>query len=585
MKVNEYTVAAVQFEPVMFEKERNILRLGDLVQEAAGKGAKLIVTPEMGTTGYCWFDRNEVEPMVETVPGKTTAYFQSIAEAHDCYIVIGMPEVDPTTNLYYNAAVLIGPDGVVGCHRKTHPYIAEPKWAASGDKGHQVYDTPIGRIAILICMDIHFVETARLAGLGEADVICHVSAWLAERTPAPYWISRAMENGCYLLESNRWGLERTVQFSGGSCLIEPNGNVSAAMDTGDGIVYGTVDLSQTQAASRTVLGQKVFQDRRPDLYSALMTNTYSWNPVDFFNLYGRSPLPQGRVSEVGVAQFEPSSDIENNLQCIEALVASSACQVLVFPELAITGASERGLNRVSLGGPEVERLMTMATRYQMHIVAGLAEQEGAQCYNSAVLVGPEGLVGCYRQIHVKETDRHWASPGDQWASFDIPAGRIGIMIGYDAYFPESGRVLSIKGSDLIACPSSESGGFYSNHPGTRVPHNYPIPTGATPYHWHHYRVRAGENNVFLAFANACSKDGAGASGVFGPNTFEFPRRESIVPGDYGVASISMDTTESHDVYSTNIVRRKDLMVMRLPHHYLPLVYDAEYDMPEASVSS
>ncbi len=52
-------------------------------------------------------------------------------------------------------------------------------------------------------MDIHFVETARLVALQGADVICHISNWLAERTPAPYWISRAFENGCYLIESNR----------------------------------------------------------------------------------------------------------------------------------------------------------------------------------------------------------------------------------------------------------------------------------------------------------------------------------------------------------------------------------------------
>jgi len=51
-------------------------------------------------------------------------------------------------------------------------------------------------------MDIHFLETARLMALHGADVICHISNWPAERTPAPYWISRAFENGCYVVESN-----------------------------------------------------------------------------------------------------------------------------------------------------------------------------------------------------------------------------------------------------------------------------------------------------------------------------------------------------------------------------------------------
>ncbi|NGO91448.1 MAG: amidohydrolase, partial [Halomonas sp.] len=124
--------------------------------------------------------------------------------------------------------VLVGPEGYLGKHRKSHPYIAEPKWAASGDTGHQVFETSLGRIALLICMDIHFLETARLVALQGAEVICHLSNWLAERAPAPYWISRAKENGCYLIESNRWGMERGVQFSGGSCVIDPDGYIQAS---------------------------------------------------------------------------------------------------------------------------------------------------------------------------------------------------------------------------------------------------------------------------------------------------------------------------------------------------------------------
>lgn len=195
-------IAAIQFEPIQFQKERNVTCLFKLVEEAAQNGAKLITTPEMATTGYCWYDRNEIKPFVETIPGKTTDSFYQIAKKNNCYIVIGMPEVDPETNLFYNTAVLIGPEGIVGKHRKTHPYISEPKWAASGDLGHQVFETSIGRVALLICMDIHFIETARLVALNGADVICHISNWLAERTQAPYWINRAFENKCYLMESN-----------------------------------------------------------------------------------------------------------------------------------------------------------------------------------------------------------------------------------------------------------------------------------------------------------------------------------------------------------------------------------------------
>lgn len=111
MSIAPYLAAAIQFEPLMFAKEANLHQLLVLVEQAAQKGARLITTPEMATTGYCWFDRQEIAPMVETVPGESTARFTELAQRYQCYIVLGMPEVEPQTALYYNSAVLIGPQG------------------------------------------------------------------------------------------------------------------------------------------------------------------------------------------------------------------------------------------------------------------------------------------------------------------------------------------------------------------------------------------------------------------------------------------------------------------------------------------
>jgi predicted amidohydrolase len=79
--------------------------------------------------------------------------------------------------------------------------------------------------------------------------------------------------------------------------------------------------------------------------------------------------------------------------------------------------------------------------------------------------------------------------------FDLPIGRVGLLIGHDAMFPEAVRSLSLLGCDLVACPAAISGRFTGAHGGTAIRHNYPIPTGADPYHWHAFRVRAGESNV------------------------------------------------------------------------------------------
>ena len=442
-----------------------------------------------------------------------------------------MPEVDPATDLYYNTAVLIGPDGVVGKHRKSHPYISEPKWAASGDR-HVVFDTKIGRIALLVCMDIHFFETARLDALAGADVICHISNWLAERTPAPYWINRAFENSCYVIESNRWGLERTVQFSGGSCIIEPDGTIAAVIDTGDGIAYGTID--PVLARRREVLSEPVFAGRRPELYMNLMTNSFTWNPLDFFKLYGHRPLPPGKLSRMAVAQFAPGGDVEANLLRIETLAIEIAAvdkpDMIVFPELAITGLSDPGFRAQALTDPAIDRFVRLAMKLRIYLVAGCAERAPEGRYNAAIVAGPEGLIGSYRKIHLNTADKSWATPGKDWKVLDLSIGRVGLLIGYDALFPEAVRTLSLLGCDLIACPAAIAGQFTGAHAGTQVAQNFPIPTGADPHHWHLFRVRAGESNVYFGFANVFDppRGFLGKSGVFGriPSSFRVRSSQS-----------------------------------------------------------
>lgn len=567
-------MAAVQFEPTMFEKRKNIEELYHLVEQAAQNGAKLVTTPEMGTTGYCWYDREEVAPYVETVPGETTDRFKNITKTYDCYVVIGLPEVDPDTHLYYNTAVLIGPKGIVGKHRKTHLYISEPKWSAAGDLGHQVFDTNIGRVALLICMDLHFIETARLVALNGADIICHISNWLAERTPAPYWINRAYENRCYLMESNRWGYERTVQFSGGSCVISPDGTVQSIVDNGNGIAYGEMDIEESR---KKYIGEEtIFADRRPNLYSNLLTNTFLWNPRDFFNLYGYRPLPPGKKSQIAVAQFKITNDKSTNIVKIEEAVVQAKkdkAELVVFPELSLSGLEVNEEMAESVPGNSAQRLMNLSMKYKIYLISGLVEKDQGHLYNTAILTGPEGYIGKYRKIHLDHKDKHWASPGDEWKVFDLPVGRVGLLIGYDALIPESGRILSLMGCDLIACPSAIKNKLTMSHPGTTIKQNYPIPTGADSVHWHLFRVRAGENNVYLAFANDYDPQNEyiGKSGIFGPDTFQFPRTETMALDEETTVCLEIDTSNLDSIYPTNVVRRKDLITMRQPQYYKDLI--------------
>lgn len=578
---SSYKVASINCDPVLYRKEENIAHQLQLVEEAAKAGAKLIALPEMATTGYCWYDRKEVAPFVETIPGKTTELFGEIAKKYDCYLVVGMPEVDPKTELYYNSAVLIGPEGVIGVHRKTHSYISEPKWTKQGDLGHPVFSTPIGNIGLLICMDIHFIETARLEAVKGADVIVHISNWLAEKTPAPYWITRAFENGCYVLESNRCGLERTVQFSGGSCLINPDGTLQSYVDRNDEICYGVIHLDE--ARKKTLPdGTDKMEERRPELYKELSSNPYLWNPLDFFPLYGYDPLPSGKKSRISAIQFRPAfNQKELNLQRMGAFIEKAAAEgneLIVFPELSASGTPDSGKEAAEMAedliGQTVNTLIDYSMQYHIYICTSILEKDEEKVFHTVVLTGPEGLAGSYRKVHLSKSDRQWGiAAGDTFVHVNTPIGRLGLMAGSDAMIPESGRMLALQGCDILLCPSAAAFPEPYGLAGTSAWHNYPIPRGYSSIHWHLWRVRGGENNCYMVFANRCEDGYFGRSGIFGPDTFHFPREEIIMPAK-GEGFVSMVVDTSNDpasVYPTNVVRRKDLVCMRQSLWYDPLI--------------
>ena len=357
-----YRVAAIQYEPTLGEKEKNVSDLLRLVEEAARHEARLIVLTEMATTGYCWESRTEIAPFVEPIPGPTTDRFQQLASRYNCYIAISLPEVDPSTDVYYNSMALIGPEGMIGTYRKIHSYIAEPRWARDGDLGMPVWETPLGRLSGLICMDAEYFEAGRIPALHGADVLLFPTNWLDEKCPSFFWMARAFENGVYVIAANRYGSERGVQFSGGSCVLNPDGSIQAYIDDGEGIVYGEVDLNLCRNknwghADEEPVGNRL-ADRRPAEYMTLANNTYLWEPLRYHSLYELGELPPGQLSCVAIIQtnlqewggvgvgtrFIASQEQSGMTQTVRSMVEAllndhdpARPDVLVLPELMLPG--------------------------------------------------------------------------------------------------------------------------------------------------------------------------------------------------------------------------------------------------------
>jgi len=166
--------------------------------------------------------------------------------------------------------------------------------------------------------------------------------------------------------------------------------------------------------------------------------------------------------QVGYFQFNPIfGEVARNLDIVSARLAGVECDLLVLPELFNTGyqfvsADEaRALAEPIPGGPTTSRLIQIAADRNMHLVAGLAERAGDRIYNSAVLVGPQGLIGLYRKTHLFFEETLFFAPGDTGFSvYDLGPARVGLMVCFDWYYPESARTLAMKGADIIAHPSN-----------------------------------------------------------------------------------------------------------------------------------
>jgi predicted amidohydrolase len=200
---------------------------------------------------------------------------------------------------------------------------------------------------------------------------------------------------------------------------------------------------------------------------------------------------------VAVAQIEPKlAEKERNLEaCLARLDAAAAegAELLVLPECALPGymfesAEEAMPYAEEIPGPSTETLERESRRLGMHVVCGLLERDGDALRNSAVLVGPDGLVGTYRKSHLPflGVDR-FVVPGDELNVYDTPLGRIGVEICYDLRFPEVTRTLALKGADIVAHP-------------TNFPMAARLQTELITV------ARAAENRIYLLTANRVGKE-------------------------------------------------------------------------------
>ena len=202
--------------------------------------------------------------------------------------------------------------------------------------------------------------------------------------------------------------------------------------------------------------------------------------------------------QIRLALAQISSQRENkkeNLKKIEELTLKAKEQgadLVIFPEMCLTGYVVRDqLYELAetIPGPSTDKVVAIARKTGMHIIFGmpdLSEKTKATMYNTAVFVGPEGIIGTYHKMYLPThsvfEEKRYFRPGYQTAAFNTPIGNVGLCICYDIFFPEVTRLIRLAGAQLIVCISAS--------PSVRRSY-FEVLTAA----------RALENTAYLAYVN------------------------------------------------------------------------------------
>jgi predicted amidohydrolase len=270
------TVAAVQMEVKWLEPETNARAMADwLARATAQAGVDLVVFPELANSGYVTsrdpeFMRRYYRA-AEPIPGPTTRLLGEAARQHGVHLVVGLLEAHPTVaGTMSNSAVLIGADGAVaGVYRKTHVPGEEKHYFCAGSQ-LPVFDTPLGRLGLLVCADNSFPEAARVLALRGAEIL--VVPYNVRRMPnlelyVAMTATRAYENQVFVVACNRVGQDGDAIFQGRTAIAAPSGEILArARAEEEGLVRASLDA---ELLVRARLFQSRYRDRRPDLYRGL----------------------------------------------------------------------------------------------------------------------------------------------------------------------------------------------------------------------------------------------------------------------------------------------------------------------------
>lgn len=415
-------IALIHMAVTYKDPAANRERLLALIDEAAKQGARLIVAPEMALSGYSFESRADIVPYVETIDGPTVTRIRERAETHGVYICAGLAFCDPGTGIFTNSAVAAAPNGRVVC--RYDKINAESRWACPGDpRQDNTFDTPWGRVGILICSDSYHALIPRITALREVDLLLVPANWPnAGIDPLELWRARALENGVYLAGCNRSGMDRIMDCrNASSCVYDPSGELLLHGSKAESHIF-TADLPLTQKGRlcrqrrRQCLGR-----RRPEFYHDCYLNLrmipdltpfYNLSEPGELDLYCVVPQENQHPTAALDAQLKKSQPEKGSLFLLPAFAYSE------------------------------ENLLQMAQNARRQQVGILTRAVNKGGKDRIILADKEERKEW--EIYAPAPDRLFERP-----VFDFGPARIHLATAADIAHPEPALVAAKKGGDLL----------------------------------------------------------------------------------------------------------------------------------------
>lgn len=256
--------------------EENLEETLNLIEEAAKNGAQLICFPELQLNPF--FPQYEGLDASNYAVSITDEKIKRIQEKSREFKIISIPNVYLKENdKYFDASLVINNDGeILGTSKMVHivkcHQFYEQDYYNPSDTGFKVYDTPIGRIGIIVCFDRHLPESFRLCALQGAELIIIPTANVKNEPLEMFeWELRipSMQNQVFVAMCNRVGKEGDMDFSGESIVVSPNGDIVTKADDKEQIIYADIDINEVAKCRNE---KPYISLRRPLVYSKICDN-------------------------------------------------------------------------------------------------------------------------------------------------------------------------------------------------------------------------------------------------------------------------------------------------------------------------